>query len=65
MRGSRDALLRSINVGGHMKVAMADLRNMITDLGFIEARLRTRGTHRPRAICPQYDCRPESLLAAD
>lgn len=28
------ALLRGINVGGHNKVAMSDLRNMLADLGF-------------------------------
>ena len=32
------ALLRGINVGGHMKVAMPDLRAMLADLGFAEPR---------------------------
>ncbi len=32
------ALLRGVNVGGHTKVAMADLRAMVGDLGFAEAR---------------------------
>lgn len=31
------ALLRGINVGGHQKVAMADLRDMVTHLGFTNA----------------------------
>jgi len=32
------ALLRGINVGGHKMVAMADLRTMLTELGFEGAR---------------------------
>lgn len=32
------ALLRGVNVGGHMKVAMADLRAMLADLGFARPR---------------------------
>jgi uncharacterized protein (DUF1697 family) len=32
------ALLRGINVGGHKMVAMADLREMCTKLGFVEPR---------------------------
>ena len=32
------ALLRAINLAGHNKVAMADLRNMLTRLGFADAR---------------------------
>lgn len=32
------ALLRGINVGRHQRVAMADLRAMLTDLGFGQAR---------------------------
>jgi uncharacterized protein (DUF1697 family) len=28
------ALLRGINVGGHNKIAMADLRDLVSDLGF-------------------------------
>ncbi|MBI4233388.1 MAG: DUF1697 domain-containing protein [Chloroflexi bacterium] len=32
------ALLRSINVGGHKQVAMADLRDLCTRLGFDDAR---------------------------
>lgn len=32
------ALLRGINVGGHKQVAMADLRDLVTRLGFGEAR---------------------------
>ena len=32
------ALLRAINVGGHGKVAMADLRTMLAELGFADAR---------------------------
>lgn len=32
------ALIRGINVGGHKLVAMADLRNFLTQLGFIEPR---------------------------
>jgi uncharacterized protein (DUF1697 family) len=32
------ALLRGINVGGNTKVAMADLRELLTDLGFAEPR---------------------------
>ncbi len=31
-------LLRGINVGGHKQVAMADLRGLLTDLGFAEPR---------------------------
>jgi uncharacterized protein (DUF1697 family) len=31
------ALLRGINVGGHRKVAMADLRDLLTQLGFADA----------------------------
>jgi uncharacterized protein (DUF1697 family) len=32
------ALLRGINVGGHMKVAVSDLRGLLTELGFADAR---------------------------
>ncbi len=32
------ALLRGINVGGHKQVAMADLRALLTHLGFLDAR---------------------------
>lgn len=32
------ALLRGINVGGHAKVAMADLRSLVADLGFGDVR---------------------------
>jgi uncharacterized protein (DUF1697 family) len=32
------ALLRSVNVGGHKAVAMADLRDLLTQLGFAGAR---------------------------
>lgn len=32
------ALLRGINVGGHKRVAMADLRQLFTELGFADAR---------------------------
>src|ERR1700691_6060260 len=32
------ALLRGVNVGGHRAVAMSDLRDLITDLGFSDAR---------------------------
>src|SRR5580658_6695716 len=32
------ALLRGVNVGGHRTVAMSDLRDLITDLGFSDAR---------------------------
>jgi uncharacterized protein (DUF1697 family) len=32
------ALIRGINVGGHKKVAMADLRDLLTKLGFDDAR---------------------------
>ena len=32
------ALLRGINVGGHKQVAMADLRDLLTHLGFEDAR---------------------------
>jgi uncharacterized protein (DUF1697 family) len=32
------ALLRGINVGGHKKVAMSDLRDFIADLGFDDVR---------------------------
>jgi uncharacterized protein (DUF1697 family) len=31
------ALLRGINVGGHNAVAMSDLRELVTDLGFAGA----------------------------
>ncbi len=32
------ALLRGVNVGGHGKVAMADLKTMLADMGFAEPR---------------------------
>ena len=32
------ALLRGVNLGGHKMVAMADLREMLTDLGFADAK---------------------------
>jgi len=32
------ALLRGINVGGHKQVAMADLRDLLTQVGFVDAR---------------------------
>ncbi len=32
------ALLRGVNVGGHKKVAMSDLRDFITELGFDDVR---------------------------
>ena len=32
------ALLRGINVGGKMMVAMTDLRALLTELGFADAR---------------------------
>jgi uncharacterized protein (DUF1697 family) len=32
------ALLRGVNVGGHAKVAMADLRDLLTGLGFRDVR---------------------------
>jgi uncharacterized protein (DUF1697 family) len=32
------ALVRGINVGGHKKIAMADLRDLLTKLGFGDAR---------------------------
>ena len=32
------ALLRAINVGGHKKVAMSDLRALVEDLGFADVR---------------------------
>ena len=32
------ALLRGINVGGHKSIAMADLRDLVTRLGFLDAR---------------------------
>jgi uncharacterized protein (DUF1697 family) len=32
------ALLRAINVGGHKKVAMSDLRDLLTRLGFVDTR---------------------------
>src|SRR6266581_983263 len=32
------ALLRGINVGGHKRVAMSDLRDLLTQLGFMDAR---------------------------
>jgi uncharacterized protein (DUF1697 family) len=51
------ALLRGINVGGHKKVAMADLRDLLTHLGFRDARsllqsgnLVFRGDSRARAL---------------
>ncbi|MGD9739314.1 MAG: DUF1697 domain-containing protein [Bauldia sp.] len=36
--GRRVALLRGINVGGNVKVAMAELRAMVETLGFTEAK---------------------------
>jgi uncharacterized protein (DUF1697 family) len=36
--GLHIALLRGINVGGHKQVAMADLRDLLTRLGFADAR---------------------------
>lgn len=36
--GRRIALLRGINVGGKVKVAMAALRSMVEDLGFMDAK---------------------------
>jgi uncharacterized protein (DUF1697 family) len=32
------ALLRGVNVGGHNAVAMSDLRELLTELGFVDAR---------------------------
>lgn len=32
------ALLRGVNVGGHQPVAMSDLRDLLTEVGFAEAR---------------------------
>lgn len=32
------ALLRAINVGGHAKVAMSDLRNLLVEMGFTDVR---------------------------
>jgi uncharacterized protein (DUF1697 family) len=32
------ALLRGVNVGGHQPVAMSDLRDLLTELGFADAR---------------------------
>ncbi|HEY3132341.1 MAG TPA: DUF1697 domain-containing protein [Acidobacteriota bacterium] len=32
------ALLRGINVGGHRQVAMSELRDLLTQLGFLDAR---------------------------
>ena len=32
------ALLRGINVGGHKRVAMSDLRDLLSQLGFMDAR---------------------------
>jgi uncharacterized protein (DUF1697 family) len=32
------ALLRGINVGGHKQVAMADLRDLLAELGFVDVR---------------------------
>ncbi len=32
------ALLRAVNLGSHQKVSMADLRSLLTDLGFADAR---------------------------
>lgn len=32
------ALIRGINVGGHRKVAMAELRDLLTELGFADVR---------------------------
>ncbi|MEE3243130.1 MAG: DUF1697 domain-containing protein, partial [Bacteroidota bacterium] len=34
MSTTKIALLRGINVGGHRKVPMAELRQLMTDLGF-------------------------------
>ena len=34
MSATKIALLRGINVGGHRKVPMAELRQLMTDLGF-------------------------------
>lgn len=38
MNTSRIALLRGINVGGHRKVPMAELRTVLTDAGFDDVR---------------------------
>ncbi|MCB8942786.1 MAG: DUF1697 domain-containing protein [Ardenticatenaceae bacterium] len=38
MRRQFIALLRGINVGGHKKIKMADLRQMLTELGFTKVK---------------------------
>ena len=51
---ARIALLRGINVGGHAKIAMADLKALASDLGLGD----------PRTLLPELPCTTADLWVA-
>jgi uncharacterized protein (DUF1697 family) len=67
------ALLRGVNVGGHKKIAMADLRAVLTDLGHQDVStllqsgnaVFTAGSDDPEADAGRLAARIEAALAAE
>ena len=54
------ALLRGINVGAHKRIAMADLRELLTSLGYGEVRTLLQSGN----VALRAEVAPESLAAA-
>lgn len=59
------ALLRGINVGGHRRVAMSDLRELLTKLGFVEARSLLQSGNLVFRSDPRTSATLERLLEAE
>lgn len=58
------ALLRGINVGGHKKVAMSDLRGLLEKLGFTEVRSLIQSGNLVFRSSPRTNANLERLLEA-
>ena len=59
------ALLRGINVGGHRQVAMSDLRDLLTQLGFADARSLLQSGNLVFRSGPRIGSRLEHLLETE
>ena len=59
------ALLRGINVGGHKQVAMADLRDLLTQLGFADVRSLLQSGNLVFRSGPRTGSRVERLLETE
>jgi len=59
------ALLRGVNLGGHKMVSMAELRDMVTALGFADAKTLLQSGNAVFRGKPQSTAKLEALLEAE